>query len=137
MAIKEKNKAKRHAVRTRDPHDLAAYKQLKNRLKVSVHEAKLSYLRLLVKQPKQNPHLSGQLWRSVNDIIGKPKPHDSGISANVFPDSVDDFFCNVAVNDAHQPAELFVASPSSIAGSFQFTDISAETVLHMIECLDI
>ena len=90
-----------------------------------------------MKQSKWNLHLPGQLWRSVYDIIGKPKPHDSGISADVSPDSVNDFFCNVAVTDAHQPAELFVVSPSSTSGSFQFTDISAETVLHMIECLDI
>ena len=88
------------------------------RLKVSVHEAKLGYLRLLVKQSKWNPYLSGQLWRSVNDIIGKPKPHDSGIRTDVSPDSVNDFFCNVAVTDAHQPAELLVASPLSTSGSF-------------------
>ena len=92
MAIKEKDKAKLRAVRTGDPHDLTAYKQLKNRLKGSVHEAKLSYLKLLVRQSKCNPHVAGQLWRSVNDIIGKSKPHDSGISANVSADSLNDFF---------------------------------------------
>ena len=41
MAIKEKNKAMWNAVRTGDPRYFAAY-TLKNRLKVSVHEAQLS-----------------------------------------------------------------------------------------------
>ena len=93
----------------------------------------------LKKQSKCNPHLSNQLWRSVNDIIGrsKSKSHDSGISANISPDSVNDFFSNVAVTDAHQPADQFVASSSSTSGSFQFTGISANTVFRMLGCLDI
>jgi len=137
LAIKEKHKAKQKAVGTRDPHDLATYKRLKNRLKVSVHEAKLSYLKFLVTQSKRNPHLSSQLWKNVNDIIGRSKLHDFGLSTNVSPDSVNEFLCNVAVTNAHLPAEQFVASPSFSSGSFQFAVISADTVLCMLGCLDV
>ena len=137
LAIKEKHKAKRKAVGTGDPHDLAAYRWLKNRLKISVHEAKLSYLKSLATQSKRNPHLSSQLWRNVNNIIGRSKSYDSGLSTNFSPDSVNEFFCNVAVTDAHLPAEQFVASSSFSSSSFKFAVISADTVLCMLQCLDI
>jgi len=50
QVIKVKNKAKWFAFKTKDPHDIATYKLLKNKLKTSIHEAKLSYVKLLVQE---------------------------------------------------------------------------------------
>ena len=130
QAIKVKNKAKWFAFKTRDPHDIAAYKSLKNKSKPSIHEAKLSYVKLLIQESKHNPNLSSQLWNSVNDIIGRSKSCDSVISAY-------NFFCNVAITDDHQPTEQFVASTSFTLSSFQFAPFSPDTVFHMLQHLDL
>ena len=84
QAIKMKNKAKQFALKTKGPHDIAVYKSLKNKLKMSIHEAKLGYVKLLVQESKRNPNQSSQLWNSVNDIIGRSKSRDSVISDTVF-----------------------------------------------------
>ena len=79
-----KNKAKQFAFKTKGPHDIAAHKSLKNKLKTSIHEAKLSYVKLLVQESKRNPVNCG----IVIAIIGRSKSRDSVISASVSPDSV-------------------------------------------------
>ena len=43
QAIKEKNKAKRHAAKTTSAVDIALYKKLKNKLKTTIYEAKLHF----------------------------------------------------------------------------------------------
>ena len=75
QAIKEKNKAKRHAALTNSIVDIMLYRKLKNKLKTSIHEAKLHYLTALLNQSRSNPYLSCNLWKSVNDIIGRPKSY--------------------------------------------------------------
>ena len=42
-AIKNKHHAKWRAAKSHDPQDIAYYKSLKNNLKVTIREAKLSY----------------------------------------------------------------------------------------------
>ena len=88
LSINEKYKAKWRAAKTNSTHDLAVYKCLNNKLKISIHEAKLHYLRSLVKQSKCNP---SQLWRSVNDIIGRSTSYDSGITSNISVDALNFF----------------------------------------------
>ena len=72
-AIKDKNKAKRRAVKINSADDIALYKKLKSKLKTSIHEAKLHYLTVLLKESKSDLYLSSKLWNSVNNIIGRSK----------------------------------------------------------------
>ena len=57
QTIKEKNKAKRRAANATSTVNIALYKKLKNKLKTTVHEAKLHYLTVLLKKSKYNSHL--------------------------------------------------------------------------------
>ena len=45
LAIKVKQRAQRQAAKTHHPDDIAVYKKLKNKLKSSIHQAKLQYIR--------------------------------------------------------------------------------------------
>ena len=92
QAIKEKDKAKRRAAKTKDTADIVLYRKFKNKLKTSIHEAKLYYLTVLLKKSKSNPHLSSSLWNSMNNIIGWSKPYQNGIGSNVSLESVNEFF---------------------------------------------
>ena len=91
-----------------------------------------------MKQSKSDPRLSSQLWNSVNVIIGRQKTRDSGISSTVSPDSLTEFFCNVAVSEAHQTAEKF-QSPSTTPPSepFKSYTISSDFVCCILQHLDI
>ena len=104
-------------------------------MKTSIHEAKLHYLTVLLK--KSNiPHLSSSLWNIVNNIIGRSKPYQNGIGSNVSLESVNEFFCNVAVSIDHRTADQYVPSTVSSSSSFLFTSIYSNTVLHMLQHLD-
>ena len=136
QAIKEKDKAMRRAAKTKDTADIVLYRKLKNKLKTSIHEAKLHYLTVLLKKSKSNPHLSSSLWNSVNNIIGRSKPYQNGIGSNVSLESVNEFFCDVAVSIDHRTADQYVPSTVSSFSSFHFTSIHSNTVLHMLQHLD-
>ena len=128
--------AKRRAAKTNDAADIVLYRKLKNKLKTSIHEAKLHYLTVLLKKSKSNPHLSSCLWNSVNNIIGRSKPYQNGISSNISLESVNEFFCNVAVSVDHRTADQYVPSNISNSSSFYFTSIHSNTVLRMLQHLD-
>jgi len=136
LFIKEKNKAKRRASKTHSTDDIAAHKLLKNKLKTAIHEAKLHCFKMLVKQSKSDPHLSSQLWSSVNDIIGLRQTCDSGVSSIISPDSLNEFFCNVAVFEAHQTADQFQMPPTSPpAEPFRFSTICSDSVYRILQNL--
>ena len=61
-AIKIKKLAKRKAEASHDSNDVAVYKEIKNRLKVLVREAKLAYLQTLLYNTKKDPTSSAHLW---------------------------------------------------------------------------
>jgi len=61
-AIKEKQCAKHHVSKTHYPNDISVYKKLKNKLKSSIHEAKLHYLQSLLENSKCDPHSFHDLW---------------------------------------------------------------------------
>ena len=68
-AIKRKKQAKRRADSTANDADIALYKKLKDQLKCHIREAKLSYLKQLLLQTKNNPHSAADLWSGVNNVI--------------------------------------------------------------------
>ena len=139
-AIKEKNKAKRHAALTNSIVDIVSYRRLKNKLKTSIHEAKLHYLTALLKESKSNPYLSRNLWKNVNDIIGRPKSYQDGIGlgTKLSLDAVNEFFCNVAVSADHKTVDQYVAASTvSSSISFQFASIHSENVFNLLQHFDI
>ena len=104
LVIKVKQHAQRRAARTHHRDDIAVYKKLKNKLKSSIHEAKLQYLRLLLEKSKSDPH---DLWSGVNDIIERCKSPTSAKNADLSPDLLNNFFSTVAISDKHQPATYY------------------------------
>ena len=80
--------------------------------------------------------MSSCLWNSVNSIIGRSKPYQNGISSNISLESVNEFFCNIAVSVDHKTADQHVPSNISNSSSFHFTSIHSNTVLHMFQHLD-
>ena len=80
------------------------YKKLKNKLKASIHEAKLQYLHSLLEKSKSDPHIFHDLWCGVNDIIGRRTSPPSAANADLSPDLLNNFFSTVAISDRHQPA---------------------------------
>ena len=89
----KRTKLKCRAYKTHSADEIATYKLLKNSLQTDL------LLKKLVKQSKSDPHLSSQLRNSINNVIGRRKTCDSGISKAVSPDSLYDFFCNDAVSE--------------------------------------
>lgn len=136
-AIKEKSKAKRRVAKTTSAVDTALYKTFKNKLKTAIHEAKLHYLTVLLKKSKSNPYLRSKLWKSVNDIIGKSKSHQDSIITTISLDTINEFFCDVAVSADHETADQYLSSASVSSGSFHFTMNHHDSVLHMLQHLDI
>ena len=111
-----------------------------SRLQCSFHEAKLHYLTGLLKESRSNPYLFRNLWKSVNDIIGRPKSYQDGIGlgTKLSLDAVNEFFCNVAVSADHKTVDQYVAASTvSSSGSFQFTSIHSENVFDLLQHLDI
>ena len=80
-AIKNKHHAIWRAAKSHDPQDITYYKSLKNNLKVTIHEAKLSYLNSLLKPSQSNPSLAGNLWSGINMVIGRQKKREGGINS--------------------------------------------------------
>ena len=110
--------------KTHHPYDIGVYKKLKNKLKSSVHEAKLHYLQSLLEKSKCDPHSFHDLWLDVNNIIGRRKSSVGATNFNVSPDSLNNFFTTVAVTDEHQPATQFTPFCDSSASSFHFTPVN-------------
>ena len=72
----------------------------------------------------------------MNNIIGRSKPYQNDISSNISLESVNEFFCNVAVSVDHRTADQYVPSNISNSSSFHFTSIHSNTVLRMLQHLD-
>ena len=60
--IKEKNYAKRIAVQSGGERDKEVYRQLKNKLKMIIRDAKTSYLKDAVSKARANPSLAAFMW---------------------------------------------------------------------------
>ena len=102
---------------------------LKNKLKSSIHEAKLHHLCLLLDKSKSDPHSFYDLWSSVNDSIGRRKPRVGANNFNLSPDSLNNFFSTVAVSDEHQPATQYAPSCcNSSDSSLHFTPIYPQQI---------
>ena len=117
---------------------MVVYKKLKNKLKVSINEAKLRYLHSLLDKSKSDPHIFHDLWSSVNDIIGRRKSPASVANADLSPGSLNNFINSVAVSDEHQPATQYTPScnkPSD--ASFHFTSISPQDTQNLLQHINI
>ena len=137
-AICEKNKAKRIAEHSGDAGNITRYKRLKNRLKSDVRAAKLTYLSSLLQQSRKSPHLSARLWSEVNEVIGRRKSRESVIDMNLSLDSINDFFCNIAVSRHHQPASSWT-SPANCEHTcaFRFHSFTCSDVLAQLQNVDV
>jgi len=51
-------------------------------LKITIREAKLSYLNSLLELSQSNPSLAGDLWSGINMVIGRQKKREGGINSN-------------------------------------------------------
>ena len=69
IAIKDKKQAKRKVEMSHNSNDIVVYKQIKNRLKILVREAKLTYLQTLLLDTKKDPSSAAQQWAGINNII--------------------------------------------------------------------
>ena len=105
-AIHDKQKAKVHAERTRDPGDFEQYRRLKNKLKMQIKSAKLKYLRGILGRMKDNPHSAFDLWQAINQIIGRSGTIKSKLPGNLSLDSINNFFRTVAITPEHQDATI-------------------------------
>ena len=133
-AIKEKQRAKRRASKTHHPDDISVYKKLKNKLKSSMHEAKLHYLQSLLEKSKCDPHSFHDLWSSVNDIIRRRKPSTNPTNFNASPDSLNS---TVAVTDEHRTATEYAPSCDSSASSFHFTPVNFGLTQKLLQHLNV
>ena len=61
VLLRKKDKAKRRAEHTKDPDDLVRYKKLRNQLKSTICQSKLSCLSSLLKQSRKSPQLAARL----------------------------------------------------------------------------
>ena len=142
-AIKHKWRAKRQAESTGLDADISYYKQLKNRLKVLVHEAKISYLNQLLLRSKKDPQHSAELWLGINNILGQYHFRQNSIDATLSLNDINSFFCTVAITPDHCPATSFdvtadvTASTDLPVDRFQFSMISESLVLSLLSRLDI
>ena len=91
-AIKHKLRAKRQAESTGSDADISYYKQLKNRLKLLVHEAKISYLNQLLLRSNKDPHHSAELWLGINNILGRYHFRQNSIDATLSLNDINSFF---------------------------------------------
>ena len=71
--ISLKSKAKRKADRSDDPVDKTLYSQMKNHLKVTIQQAKLTYLESLVSQSRGMPSRAAEVWNYINIMFGCTK----------------------------------------------------------------
>lgn len=136
--IKLKNKAKRVAENSGGVDELSFYKRCKNKLKAVVRQAKIDYLQSSMVRCRGCPKRAADMWSSINNVIGRPKPRKSGINNGISPDSINEFFQNVAVSPHHRSATGFMpSSVSNSANAFSFHDISPSTVLYHLSKLDV
>ena len=134
-AIIQKKQAKRRADSTANDADIALYKKLK----CHICEAKLSYLKQLLLQTKNNPHSAADLWSGVNKVSGRyciRKNNTKNTTLSL--DSINDFFQTVAISTSHEPASSFIDSANTgDAPTFQFHTISSSVVLSLLNKLDV
>ena len=118
---------------------LTTYKQLKNRLKVLVREAKILYLNQLLLGSKKDPHHSAELWLGINNILGWYHFRQNSIDATLSLNDINSFFCTVAITPNHCPATCFDATASADmpVDRFQFSMISETLVLSLLSHLDV
>ena len=102
-----KNKAKRS---TWLNVGVSYYKQLKNKLKVLVRKAKISYLNQLLLKSKRDPRSSAELWLGINNILGRYNLRRNPVDTNLSLNDINRFFCSVAVTSEHCPAACFNAT---------------------------
>ena len=138
-AIKHKLRAKRRAESTGSDADISYYKQLKNRLKVLVCEAKISYLNQLLLRSKKDPQHSAELWLGINNILGQYHFRQNSIDATLSLNDINSFFCTAAITPDHCPATCFDATASTDlpVDRFQFSMISESLVLLLLSHLDV
>ena len=137
-AIRAKAQAKRKANISESDSDIAFYKQLKNKLKHLVHEDKLVYIKELILQSKKDPHSAGQLWRGVNDVIGRYQVQNSVLDDAISLDTVNDFFRSVAITDDHCPASTYVSADLSHDNpEFKFSAVTSSAICALLSALDV
>ena len=56
---------------------------MKNHLKHLVCEAKLSYVKQLIVEAKNNPRLSGGLWSGINNVMGRYRRKNSAMDVSL------------------------------------------------------
>ena len=136
--IKLKNKAKHVAEKSGSADDRSLFTKCKNNLKAVVRQAKINYLQSSVVQCKRCPKKAANMWSCINNVIGRAKPHKPVISDGISPDSINEFFQNVAVTADHRSANCFtLPSVSSSANAFYFHEISPCTVFSHLSKLDV
>ena len=138
-AIKHKSKAKRRAESTGLEADFSYYRHLKNRLKVLVREAKLSYLNQLLLRSKHDPHTSADLWSGINNILGRYRLRWNLLDSALSLDDINSFFSTVAVTSEHRPASCFDITESADlpVDAFQFSIVSEPVILSLLSHLDV
>jgi len=78
------------------------------------------------------------MWSRISNVIGRAKPHKPVIIDGISPDSINEFFQNVAVTSDHHSANCFILpSMSSSANAFYFHEISPCTVFSHLSKLDV
>ena len=92
-------------------------------------QAKIDYLQPSVVQCRGCPKKAANM-SFISNVIGRAKPHKPVINDGISPDSINEFFQNVAVTSDHRSANCFtLPSMSSAANAFYFHAISLCTVL--------
>ena len=112
---------------------------MKNRLKVLVLKAKISYLNQLLLKSTHNPHCSAELWSGINNILGHYHHHHNPINTTLCLDDINKFFCIVAVTSDHHPASCFNVTESADlpADTFRLDVIQVSIVLSLLQHLDV
>jgi len=79
------------------------YCSLKNKLRASICQAKVDYLKSSIAKSKPCPQMAAQMWSRVNSVLGR-----QGIKQDVNPslslDMINDHFQNIAVSNHHRSA---------------------------------
>jgi len=125
-SIQAKNKTKRTFERSGSGNDRNIYHRLKNKLKASIRQAKIDYLKSSMAKAKSCPQMAAQMWAHVNSVSGRQEvKKDNKISLSL--DVINDHFQNIAVTKQHKSA----------ANKFVFPEILVSTVLSYLSSLDI
>ena len=70
------------------------------------------------------PKKAANMWSCISNVIGRAKPHKPAINDGISPDSINNFFQNVAVTSDHRSANCStLPSMSSSANALYFYEI--------------